>query len=104
VLGLRFADVPKRLDWRALWVICSQSPPGSALARSVRGPAAQWGVNERLLAGILHALHMANWQRGGGKGTKPKPITPPDEKAPGTQSFGSEPIKIRDFNEWWDAQ
>jgi hypothetical protein len=36
-----------------------------------------WGIGEHLLAATLDTLRGANWQRGGGKGSKPKPIPRP---------------------------
>jgi hypothetical protein len=38
-------------------------------------------VSEHLLASVLDALNGANWQRGGGKGSKPKPTQRPDPRA-----------------------
>jgi len=39
----------------------------------------QWDTHPELelLAAVLHSLQGANWQRGGGKGTRPKPVTRP---------------------------
>lgn len=36
-----------------------------------------WTLNDHLLAGAVDALRGANWQRGGAKGSKPKPIPRP---------------------------
>jgi len=36
----------------------------------------------QMLAGIMYALEGANWQRGGGQGTAPKPMKFPDDKKP----------------------
>lgn len=36
-----------------------------------------WGLQEHLLANIADVLRGANWQRGGGKGSKPKPMPRP---------------------------
>ena len=52
-------------------------PPDSATMRAVLGPPDPWGLAEHLLAVIADALHGANWQRGGGKGKRPKPIPRP---------------------------
>lgn len=43
------------------------------------GELDQWGTAEHLLAAIYDALKGANWQRGGGKGTKPKPLPRPGD-------------------------
>jgi hypothetical protein len=34
-----------------------------------------------MLAAVIDVLQGANWQRGGGKGPKPKPISRPDPQA-----------------------
>lgn len=44
------------------------------------GESVDWDVNTYLLAKIAHIVAGANWQRGGGKGPKPKPIKPPTGK------------------------
>lgn len=57
-----------------------QLPPGSAVDRSVRGEMAAWSVGDFLAAQIVDLLAAANWQRGGGKGSRPKPVPRPDPK------------------------
>lgn len=50
--------------------------------RVVQGDAAGWSVSDYLLAHVVDVLNMANWQRGGGKGSRPKPLQRPGtEKA-----------------------
>lgn len=44
------------------------------------GEQVDWQVGDYLLARIAHLLAGANWQRGGGKGPKPKPIETPDKQ------------------------
>lgn len=39
-----------------------------------------WGLDQQLLAGVVDLLAGANWQRGGGKGTKPKKVPRPGVK------------------------
>ena len=51
-------------------MIVRQSPPDSALRRSVAGPDHIWGLPEHLMAGILDVLSVANWQRGGDENAK----------------------------------
>lgn len=48
---------------------------------SLHGEAARWGVTDYLLANAVDALQGANWQRGGGKGSRPKPVHRPDPRA-----------------------
>lgn len=97
--GLRLPQLGSRkLSWRDLLIIVRFSGPDTALFRSKHGE--QWSITDQLLAAVANALHGANWQRGGGKGTRPKPIIPPSEKV--SQTFGRDPIPIRHFDEWWD--
>lgn len=75
--GLRLADLcAGRLTWRRLGVLVRQLPLESATVRSVRG-AEPWGATEHLLATVAETLAWANWQRGGGKGPRPKHIRRP---------------------------
>jgi hypothetical protein len=46
----------------------------------LHGDAARWGVSEHLQATIVDVLMGANWQRGGGKGQRPTPISRPDAR------------------------
>ncbi|MFE9955832.1 hypothetical protein [Micromonospora sp. NPDC005299] len=56
-------------------------PVTSPLGVALNGDAARWGVTEHLLATAVDALLGANWQRGGGKGQRPKPVRRPDPRA-----------------------
>ena len=46
----------------------------------MHGEIADWPLTVQLLARAVDLLASANWQRGGGKGTKPRPIPRPDQK------------------------
>lgn len=61
-----------------LWLI-SQLPEGSAYQASLKGGGEHrgWTMDRVLLAGIFNVLTAANYQRGNGKGRKPKMIDPP---------------------------
>lgn len=52
-------------------------PQESALSYALNGPAARLSVADHLLVRIEHRLAGANWQRGGGKGQRPKPVKLP---------------------------
>lgn len=67
------------LSVRRAGVLASQLPAGSNLWLAVDSQAQSWTLDTHLLASILHAVQGANWQRGGGKGKKPEPITRPGE-------------------------
>jgi hypothetical protein len=52
---------------------------------------APWGLSELLLRRIDLHLAGANYQRGGGKGQKPKPIELPDGKGRGSKPASTKP-------------
>ncbi|MBO0596592.1 hypothetical protein I2485_06845 [Nesterenkonia sp. E16_7] len=89
------------LSWRHLEVIVAHVPRTSALGRALGGEQADWGAAEYLLAGVLDALNSGNWQRGGGKGSKPKRVQRPGDKQKG-ETIGAGAIPIKDFDAWWD--
>lgn len=68
-----------RLSFGRLQRLIRKLPADSATALSVHGERATWGPNEHLLAHLIDVSAVANWQRGGGKGSKPTPV-----KRPGT--------------------
>ncbi|WP_406083113.1 hypothetical protein OHA01_26390 [Micromonospora zamorensis] len=47
----------------------------------MHGEAGRWSTADHLLASAVELLAGANWQRGGGKGGKPKPLPRPDARA-----------------------
>lgn len=61
-----------------LWLI-EHMPVDSALAAAAQGGSQfrGWRIDTYLLATIADLLQNANYQRGGAKGTKPKPISRP---------------------------
>lgn len=70
-----------KLSWRRLRVLISQLPYESQTSITVNGSEVLWKHNEELLAAIVDMIAIGNWQRGGGKGQKPKPVKRPyDEK------------------------
>lgn len=77
--GVTLSDLTVgRLTWRRLGVLVRQLPTESrVLAIMSRGTSAEWPVSDHLLALILDALHGANWQRGGGKSARPRPVRRP---------------------------
>ena len=83
-----------------MWLVVNYSPATGPLAREMFGERALWGVSEYLLAMAVDVLQDANWQRGGGKGPRPKRVPRPGEDTK-DQTFGSDPIPIKDFDTWW---
>lgn len=71
------------LTWRQLRSFLSHLPRDSALARKLLGNDAPWGLQEQLQAMTIDVLRQGNWQRGGGKGGRPKPLPRPGAKKSG---------------------
>jgi len=58
-------------------------PRESRFVRAAGGAQHEWGTGDYLLAQAVDLLAGANYQRGGGKGRRPKPIPrPADTKKP----------------------
>lgn len=106
-LGLRLEWLATdRLSWRDLWVIVTQAQPGSPIHRAVDPERAAWASGETnawLMALVADLLADGNWQRQGKKNARrPDPVPRPGEKKKGAV-FGSEPIKVSEFDEWWES-
>jgi hypothetical protein len=83
--GLRLAWLGTPLlgwDDFAVWV--KFLPRQSQTAQEALGPS--WPAELHLLANVADLLAWSNWQRGGGKGPKPKPTKRPGDKS--SQTFG----------------
>lgn len=60
--------------------------------------AATWSADTHLLATVADLLAGGNWQRGGGKGRRPKPIQRPGAKSAGRRwgsAKGLDPKSVR---------
>jgi hypothetical protein len=78
-----------------------QRDPNSALTYALHG--SRWTVEAQLMAVVADTLAIANWQRAGRKSApRPKPIPRPWEKVK-AKVFGSKPVPISQFNDWWDS-
>lgn len=85
-LGVRRSDIGTVLGWADFRDFLVWLPPtaDSAWYRA-RKPQTWWVTPElEMLAGVLHAVQSGNWQRGGGKGQQPQPVSFPKEKKAGT--------------------
>lgn len=93
--GAKIEDIGgKRLPWTAFKAFVKFLPPDSATNR-VLHPDGAWGLREQLEALIVDLLVVANWQRAGGKGAKPKPLPRPGFKDQTKRStFGSKKMSI----------
>lgn len=57
--------------------------------RAVLGEQADWMVTDYLLAAVVDALAIGNWQRGGGKGRRPRALPRPGVKDAAQKQFGT---------------
>lgn len=89
------------LSWGDLHDYVRYGNADTALALERHGATVRWSLTDHLLAVIADALHNANWQRGGGKGTRPQAIPRPgaDDKS---ETLGADPIPAKDFWDWWN--
>jgi len=71
------------LSWVEFGVWFRFLPTDSQTFQAVKGP--QWSPEMHRLTDIAEILMGANWQRAGGKGSKPKPLPRPSSK----QKFGT---------------
>ena len=63
-----------RLSWVELAAFITHAPPDAAI-RMLRDPLSAFRTAEStLLSTVVDTLAGANWQRGGGKGPRPKPL------------------------------
>jgi hypothetical protein len=74
-------DIGVRLGWGDLRDFLQWLPPtGDSAWYRARKPNTWWVTPElQMMAGLLYASEGANWQRGGGKGSQPKPFKFPVE-------------------------
>ncbi|KZM68478.1 hypothetical protein [Nocardia terpenica] len=80
--GFRLTDIgTPRLSWHEFGVLVAHLPPtpDSALFRARYPRSWYWTADIDFLSMILYTLQGANWQRGGGQGDKPTPVTRPVE-------------------------
>ena len=59
-----------------------------------------WSADTYLLAHIADLLAVANWQRSGGKGQRPKPVIRPKPGADFDEGFET----AADFRDWYASQ
>jgi len=76
------------MTWRRFGVLVRQLPRESATVRKILGDHAEWTLDTHLLATAVDAIRAGNWQRGGGKGARPKPIKRPRSKNDGVARYG----------------
>lgn len=80
----------------------SAAGAGSPLAIAIHGDKARYDTSDYLTVHLINLLAAANWQRQGNKrAPKPKQFLLPGMEPEGKKTFGSEPIPIDEFQDWW---
>lgn len=80
--------------------------PRSAIARALDPEGALWAdpaMANFLLAAVVDHLAAANWQRSGGKGSRPKPVPRPGVGPQVTNIQMDRFNSPAAFDEWWAA-
>jgi hypothetical protein len=86
--GYRIRDIGEVLSWTELRDFVNNLPPtpASALFRAEHPKSWWWTPEADFLSAILFGIQLANWQRAGGKRSKPKPVQRPND--PPTNKYG----------------
>ena len=103
--GLRLRDLPSEaFNWRDLFVLIRrwQKTPGNAFAAALNGGAEVPAWGEQVLALVYDALQAVAFILKHGKGQRPKRLTRWWEKRK-EQKFGSAPIPLAQFADWWSG-
>ena len=110
LLGVRLRDLPSTYGWDALPVLARHLPMGSATVRHLRPDEASFSSEIKraaLLAAIFDAIEQVAYIFAAAHSKRqpkqPKPYPRPwvvDEKA---ETFGSAPIKVSDFDDWYNG-
>lgn len=90
------------LTWRRLGVLLRQLPIEARTVRITVGDQALWSQETYMLANVVDLLSGANWQRGGGKGRKPKPMQRPGQKPDVEETRLGTPIPLEELREILD--
>jgi hypothetical protein len=69
-------------------VLIANLPPTSATHLALTEGKSGWGTTDHLLAAVVDLLNAGNWQRGGGKGRRPKPVGRPGANEPDKERLG----------------
>lgn len=94
-LGLHVEDIGEWVSWEEfrIWLE-NLTPTGDSAYFRARYPHDWWfDMDLRLQSWQLLALQGANWQRGGGKGSRPKVFEPPKPKPQRPQRENVIPIE-----------
>ena len=103
--GMSLEDVPARLSWHSLACFVRHLDANSALYADMYPKHAGWDYERAMLADIFDAINGVAYTVACGMGAKPrKPKKYPRPKAARGVKFGSDPIKVADFDTWWNAR
>lgn len=100
--GLSWPSMWETPDWEVLIAAVESEPPGGPLHRDKDPHDWRWfvpGYHETVLQNELTA--MANWQRAGGKGMRPKPAPRPWDKKKRTRKIEAREVPVAEFEEWF---
>lgn len=80
--GLRLADIGERFTWNDFRDFVYNLPPtqDSAFYRANHPQSWWWTPELDFIGAVLTATQWGNWQRGGGKGDKPRQVQRPLDK------------------------
>jgi hypothetical protein len=94
-IGKHISDLgTKRLSWRDLKVVVTQSPPRGALHRSIDPKGWGWSADTYLLAALTDLSAAGNWQRAGNKNKpRPTPVPRPNQVKKKKPSLASRALK-----------
>jgi len=99
-LRLRQLGTPE-FDWRDLLVIVKHLGPESATVRDALPEKAGWGLTEQLLAALVDAIQIGNWQRQGkAHAPRPKPIPRPGVKDTSRVIGRGKGTSVAEFDKW----
>lgn len=69
----------RQLTWRKFLNLVTYLPLDAAYVHGRVGERLAWSPEAYLLADVVDVLQAGNWQRGGGKGPRPKPLHRPGD-------------------------
>lgn len=102
--GRSLDELGDSLSWRDLQVLVRrwQVTPGFALCDAVQGHEL-WSTTDQILAELVDELRRNSWLTAG-KASAPRPKrTPRPWEKPSTKQFGSDPIPLSQFDDWWES-
>lgn len=67
-------------------------PRDSLTVAALQGAPYAWGDQEHLLATLIDLTAAGVWQRGGGKGPRPRPVVRPGDPLPGRHIGTARPL------------